>query len=237
MTGITDMHCHILPEMDDGSKSMEETLAALEEAERQGIERMIITPHFHPQRYVVAAPRILEALNRVKRECAREGIGIELYPGQECYYYSGLVQELDEGRALTLCDTRFVLVEFDPGCPYSFLKNGLDTLRQNGYVPIVAHFERYECLLEDSHLKELRSHQYLLQMNYDMLLQRGGLFSESRWRKLIRSGYVDYLGSDCHGTHFRPLHVKEACSWMEKKLDHHIAERILHENFDRLVYG
>lgn len=237
MAGITDMHCHILPGLDDGSESMEETLDVLKEAVRQGIDRMIVTPHFHPQRYVVTAPRILEALEKVQRECARAGIEIELFPGQECLYYSGLVQELDAGRALTLCDSQFVLVEFDPGCAFSYLKNGLDTLRQNGYVPIVAHFERYECLLDDSHLKELRAHQVLLQMNYDMLLQKGGLFSESRWRKLIRSGVVDYLGSDCHGTHFRPLHVKEACAWMDKKMDHHAVDRILQKNFDRLVYG
>ncbi|MBR2528479.1 MAG: protein tyrosine phosphatase [Blautia sp.] len=237
MNGITDMHCHILPGLDDGSLSMEETLATLHSAEKQNITRMIVTPHFHPERYIVEAPQIYEGLEAVRKACDAEGIHIQLFPGQECYYYSGLVSHLDEGKALTLCGTRFVLVEFDPGVSYSYLKNGIQTLRQNGYVPIIAHFERYECLLDDNHLNELKSQQYLLQMNYDLLLIRGGLLGDSRWQKLLKKGYVDFLGSDCHGTHFRPLHVDKAVHWMEKKVEPELVKRMLQRNFDRLVYG
>jgi tyrosine-protein phosphatase YwqE len=74
-------------------------------------------------------------------------------------------------------------------------------------------------------------------MNYDMLLKKGGLFSESRWQKLLRKGYVDYLGSDTHGMHFRPLHVDAAYRWMEKKLEPSLTRRIVQENFDRIIYG
>ena len=58
MTGITDMHCHVLPGLDDGPATMEETIEVLREAARQGIETMIATPHFHPGRYKVFAPQI-----------------------------------------------------------------------------------------------------------------------------------------------------------------------------------
>ena len=237
MTEPTDMHCHLLPGLDDGSESMEETLAALREAERQGIRRMIVTPHFHPQRYVVAAPRIRESLEDVRSAVKKEGIGIELFPGQECYYYSGLVQELDNGNALTICDTRFVLVEFDPGCAWSYLFNGLQTLRQGGYIPVIAHFERYECLYDDDHLDELKRMQFLLQMNYDVLLMKGGLFGESRWQKLFKRGCVDFLGSDCHGTHYRPLRVQQCCKWLEKKCDPRLVQHVLLDNFEKLIYG
>ena len=233
---LTDMHCHILPGLDDGSESMEETLAVLREARRQNITRMIVTPHFHPQRYVVWADDILDTLELVREACRREQIDIELSPGQECYYYSGLVEQLKAGRALTLCESRFVLVEFDPGTPFSLVRRGLDDLSQNGYIPIVAHFERYQCLLDDKHLSELRKQGYRLQMNYDTLLQRGGLFSEGRFRSLARAGTVDYFGSDCHGTHFRPLKVEQAVSWMERKMDGELIERALYANFDRLFY-
>ena len=237
MMEITDMHCHILPGLDDGAQTMAETLDTLREAEKQGIKRMIITPHFHPQRYIVTAPHIIRSLEAVRQACREEGIGIELFEGQECYYYSGLIDELEAGRALTLCKTRFVLVEFDPGCAFSFLWNGLGSLRQAGYIPIVAHFERYDCLYKGDHLDELRRHQFLLQMNYDMLLRKGGLFRESYWQRLLREGYVDFLGSDCHGTHFRPLQVDKAFAWMTKRCEPRQIRHILEENFDKVVYG
>ena len=236
MKEITDMHIHILPGLDDGSESMDETLDVLYEASQQNITRIIVTPHFHPQRYMVTAEDIHRGLTEVERACKKEGIQIELFPGQECYYYSGLVEALSEGTALTLCGTRFVLVEFDPGAPYSLVRRGLDDLSQNGYIPIVAHFERYECLQDDKRLEELKKRGYRLQMNYDTLLHRGGLFSEGRFRKLARAGYVDYFGSDCHGTHFRPLHVKEAVAWMEKKMEPQLVHRALIDNFNRIVY-
>ncbi len=234
---ITDMHCHILPGLDDGSESMEETLDTLREAVRQGITRMIVTPHFHPQRYVVTAAQILQSLEDVRAAARDAGIGIELFAGQECYYYSELVDQLEEGNALTMCESRFVLVEFDPGCLFSYLLNGLQSLRQSGYIPVVAHFERYECLYKEDHLDELRRQQFLLQMNYDMLLRKGGLFRENYWQKILREGYVDFLGSDCHGTHFRPLQVDKACRWLEKKCDANRIRHILEVNFDKIVYG
>ena len=237
MALITDMHCHILPGLDDGSLTMEETLDTLREAKRQQIDRLIVTPHFHPQRYVVKAGDIHHAVRLVREACAQEGIGIAMYEWQECYYYSGLVEQLDTGQALTLCGTRFVLVEFDPDVPYSFLQNGLHTLRQSGYVPIIAHFERYECLYNERHFAEIRHQQFLLQMNFDTLLGRRGLFGESRWQKLVRKGMVDYLGSDCHGTHFRPLQVDKAMRWIEKKVDPSVQTRMLKSNVDRIIFG
>ena len=163
---ITDMHCHILPGLDDGAETMDETLSTLRTAWAQGITRMIVTPHFHPQRYVVTASQIRQSLEAVRLAMKEAGIELELFAGQECYYYSGLVDQLDSGNALTMCDTRFVLVEFDPGCQFSYLLSGLQSLRHSGYIPIVAHFERYECLYREDHLEELRRQQYYLQMNF-----------------------------------------------------------------------
>ena len=150
---------------------------------------------------------------------------------------SGLVEELDQGNALTMCGTRYVLVEFDPGCTYSFLFTGIQSLRQNGYIPIIAHFERYECLYDEEHLEEIRRGQFLLQMNYDVLLRKKLIFGNSYWQKLLLEGYVDFLGSDTHGTHFRPLQVEKCTKWLEKKCDPSLLRRIVEHNFNKIIYG
>lgn len=234
MPGITDMHCHILPGVDDGCSSMQETLKVLKKAEKQNITAMIVTPHYHPGRYEVSPMQIWEKLHIVKKRCQENDIHISLYPGQECYYFSELVQRLDHGKALTLAGSRYVLVEFDPDCLFQALLTGLQDLKENGYIPILAHFERYGCLRNESNLMNLKERGYLLQMNFDMLCRNDGIFYKNPWRILTEQGMVDYFGSDCHGTHFRPLHVKEACKWLEKKVPQEYINKIFKDNIDKI---
>ena len=232
---IVDMHCHILPGVDDGPATMKETLATLREAENQGIEAMIVTPHFHPGRYVVTAEKALAALAKVKSEAENAGMEIDLYPGQECYYYSGLISELESENVLTMNSTRYVLVEFEPETQYSTITFAVRELRDNGYKPIIAHFERYRCLYQrKERLAELRKHGAKLQLNYDRLIEKGNFLHPNGWRKLLKDGYVDFLGSDTHGMKFRPLHVDRAMDWLELDVRAEIVEKIMDENISRL---
>ena len=233
---IVDMHCHVLPGVDDGPATMEDSIAILREAARQGIDRMIVTPHYHPGRYTVPGDRVLETLEQVRSALGREGIGIDLIPGQECYYFSGLVKELDRGNALTMAGSSYVLVEYDPGVLYSAMQHSLRELIYNGYRPIIAHYERYQCLAgRIERLEELRANGALLQLNFDRLLDRDSIFRRNPWRRQFREGYVDFLGSDTHGMAFRPLHVDRALEWIEREVHPEVAQMVLGTNIDMLI--
>ena len=162
------MHCHILPKLDDGSKSMDETIQAIEEGVRQGIRMMIATPHFYPGRYEADVQTILQKVENIQLICQEQNLRVRLYAGQECFYYSELADKLDRGEILTLAGSRYVLTEFLPDCPYVQLYQGLTQLQQRGYYPILAHFERYECLDREDHLQELKNRGILLQMNFEI---------------------------------------------------------------------
>ena len=233
MTTITDMHCHLLPGLDDGSASMEETLDTLREAKRQHIDSIIVTPHFHPTRYMVYAEQIFQTLGEVRDAAARAGIDIALYPGQECYYYSGLVEQLDSGRALTLCATRYVLVEFEPNASFSTVRMGINDLSINGYIPIIAHFERYVSLRDKDKLSEIKKYAFL-QMNFDTLLH-DSILNRNPWRRLLQAGYVDYLGSDCHGMNFRPYQTEHVMKWIRNKVKPEISHAIFETGIQRLT--
>ena len=233
---IVDMHCHILPGVDDGPATMKESLATLREALSQGIEAMIVTPHFHPGRYLVSAEKALRALERLRGAAKAEGIEMALYPGQECYYYSGLISELEAGHVLTMNGTDYVLVEFDTETQYSTMTHAVRELRDNGYKPIVAHYERYRCLYQRwERLEELRKHDAMLQLNFDRLLDKGGFFHPNIWRKLLKDGYVDFLGSDTHGMKLRPLHAKGAAAWLSESVELGIKKRIMVDNINALI--
>ena len=207
MNQITDMHCHILPGLDDGSKSMEETMEALREASRQGITSVIATPHYYPGRYEPDAGEVLHAWRQVKQRISLEGLPLALYPGQECFYYSGLLEQLEEGEVLTLARSLYVLVEFD----------------------------RYKCLRDIQRLYELKSRGIWLQMNFDTLLMRNSIFHRNPWRQLAAEGMADFFGSDCHGMEFRPYRVQKACSWMEEHLSPGILQRTMQSNIQKIL--
>lgn len=233
---IVDMHCHILPGVDDGSASMEETVATLKEAVSQGIGGMIVTPHFHPGRFAVRAPMIKEGLEKVRSRLVEEGLKLRLYPGQECYYFSGLIHELDLGNVLTMCGTDYVLVEFDIDTQYTTIQRAVRELRDNGYKPIIAHYERYRCLYErKERLRELREKGALLQLNFARLNERGSIFRGNPWRRLLKEGYVDFLGSDTHGMNFRPLDIDRATDWLLSSVDPEISDRVLVRNIEKLI--
>lgn len=229
------MHCHILPGLDDGTQSMEETLEVLRTAADQQIRRMIVTPHYHPGRYTATAPQIAETLEKVKEECRQQQIAVTLYPGQECLYFTGLIEELEKKNALTLAGSRYVLIEFETDCQYSFLLKGLQELRCAGYQPILAHFERYECLREERNLEELREREYRLQMNFDTVLKKNTLFHRYPWKRLVQENKVDYLGSDCHGMRFRPLQGTALQAWMHQNLSADQRTRMIKKNFRDII--
>jgi protein-tyrosine phosphatase len=229
------MHCHVLPGVDDGPKTMDETEAVLNEAVRQGISTMIVTPHYHPDRYMVSREQIGHALTSVRRMCAEKGIKITLLPGQECLWHSDLIEALNTGNALTLNGTRYVLIEFMPWTIFRDIYDAVSVLEMNGYIPVIAHFERYECLFKRTdRLAELKNAGALLQLNFDRLLDKENLFRKNIWKRLLYDGYVDFLGSDTHGINFRPLHVEEAVENVSSSVDLEILDRVLSQNIAKL---
>lgn len=233
---IVDMHCHVLPGVDDGPETPEESIQVIKEAARQNVTAMIVTPHFHPARYQVYASQIVEGIRCLKEKIQQAGLPVSLIAGQECYYYSDLIRELDAGNVLTMGGTRFVLTEFDPNVIYSGLRNAVRELTSHGYYPIIAHYERYRCLKdEQERLMQLRYDGAMLQINFDTLLAKDGLFHKNPWRKLLMEGYVDFLGSDTHGMDFRPPHIDRAVKWMNDEVDPNTVDRILHRNIRLLL--
>ena len=238
MQPITDMHCHILPGVDDGPKTMKESIHVIAEAWRQGVRCMIATPHYHPGRYVVESNRIFEVLEDVREACSLNGIPMKLIPGQECYWYSGLIDALDNGKALTMNHTSYVLVEFEPETVYSNIMQAIRALTNSGYIPIIAHFERYRCLRERiDRLDELHELGAYLQMNFDRILDKDTFFHRNPWRRLLLRDTVDFLGSDTHGMNFRPLHVKDSVRWMDEHMREDLEWEILERNIHLLIDG
>ena len=227
--GITDVHSHILPGVDDGAATEEEAVGALMEAEKQGVTKMILTPHYYPESGY-GGQEILNGIRLLKKQAEERGIGIELYPGQECLYHSELPGKLERGEVLTLAGSRYVLVEFLENVRWWDLRDGLKKLKEHGFIPILAHYERYSCLQKQGKVQELKKDGVLLQLNYDTVQRVYGPFRRNPFHADLKKGYVDFLGSDCHGLTFRQYYIWPSVLWLERHLPEEVRTRILCEN-------
>lgn len=215
---IIDIHCHLLPDVDDGSKNMEDTVKALRMAARQGVTKIIMTPHYFPGS-TLTAQRVLDLTKEVQRTASENGIEIEMFSGMEFLYFSELASLLEKGEVLTLAGSRYVLVEFQEDVPYQYIERGLDSIRDSGFIPILAHYERYNTLTTNNRVKKLKEKGFLLQMNYDTIQREYNLFKRNPFHQDIKNGYVDFFGSDCHGSKFRKYFLDPSVNWLEANVD------------------
>ena len=231
--GLYDIHCHLVPGVDDGSQNMEESLAALKLEYEEGIRTIIITPHFSADNEPDYHLKVKAAFDALKENLAKEPYGseMELYLGNELMYSDGILECLEQGRAFTMAGSHYVLVEFMPDVYYKVLYEGLRTLASNGYIPILAHMERYHCLRKNTdRLDELDELGVLLQVNGKTL--EGGIFDFecNAIKKLFKTGRIRFISTDSHGTHYRKPDLKKAAEWVKAHCSEEDAEGILVEN-------
>ena len=153
MTGLYDIHCHLLPGVDDGAKSLEESKWLLRKEYDDGVRNIIVTPHF---RYKMFEPP-LEVIKRQflrLQQAAEEVAGdLTLYLGCELHSSMDMVSCLRKGERLTMAGSRYVLVEFSYGDEKAYIKERVQQLKLNGYNPIVAHVERYPQVIKQLELQ------------------------------------------------------------------------------------
>ncbi len=233
---IFDMHCHVLPGIDDGSKDWDMTLQMLTKAYEAGVTEFIATPHFYPWRKHIIAWEVPDLCKEAEeRFHALKGAQIHIYPGQELYYHDEILQDLKEGRALTLAGSRYVLVEFSESAPFSKVRTAVEKFRRSPYQMIIAHVERFACLRERGALDEVLSKGVLLQSNAEEMGR--GLFDKTkRWlQKLYKEEEIRFVGSDMHNLTNRPPISKENLEWFEKHLHEAYRNQILYENAARII--
>ncbi len=205
MNGLVDLHTHILPSVDDGSKSLEESLAILARYEELGVKRLILTPHVMEDLPKNRAPYLREQFELFKAEYQGN---IEISLGAEYMIDAGLSRHLESDDLLTLWDSH-VLLETSYFDSAMNLRQTISDVMSRGYFVILAHPERYG-YMDDEDYQELKEMRVLFQMN---LLSITGAYGEGAIRAsqmLLKNGSYDLLGSDIHRLGFHDKSFREA---------------------------
>lgn len=197
---MIDFHSHILPGLDDGLVSMEETLEIAREARKAGFEKIIATTHYS-NRYVADEKERTKLLNKINKEVD----DIELVLGSEIYINHHVDDLIKENKASTINKSKYILFEMPLREGYPDLKNVIIDLISKGYYLIFAHPERYSDFQEDPRLlEEFIDLGVYLQANYLSILGFYGKDAQKTVELLFKHDMISFLGTDVHepGTYY-----------------------------------
>lgn len=225
---LTDFHSHILPGIDDGSQSLEDSMAMLAMESAQGITRVVATPHFVARddklhRFLERRDRAEELL---RREMEKRERMPQLLVGAEVYYFRG-ISEAEFLPQLTIADSRCLMIEM-PAAPWPETAYAeLEAIwTKRGIIPVLAHIDRYIAPFHTCGIPErLEELPVYVQANADFFLER----RTSRMAlRMLRQDRIHLLGSDCHSLGSRKPNLGEAVEKILKKLGEDPIHRISH---------
>lgn len=229
--GFIDMHSHILPDIDDGARSMEQTISMLKIAYEEGIRTMVATSHYYPGRYEEPAEVLRSRLREVQNITADILPDMELSLGCEIYYSHESIRLLKEGIIPTIGDTGYVLVEFSPLAEFRYLKSGLQDFILEGYTPIIAHVERYENVVKDmNRVLELIDMGVVIQVNAMSITGEMGRTYQGITKKLLKNQYVHIVATDTHSERSRAPRMKKCYELVSKKYGKEYAGELFMDN-------
>ena len=236
MSKICDIHSHLLPGLDDGSKDWETTLHMIKTEYEAGVRMIFATSHYLPWRRTIIAEQIPSLCDEVEQRARSElGIEMKIIPGQELYYHLELPEAIAEGKALTLAGSSYILVEFDEQIPWQEMQKALQNLQRAGYRVIIAHCERFGCIREEKHLEAVLSMGVRLQSNVQEM--SAGLFDKTR--KWLAKRYADqqisFLGSDMHNLTKRPPMDEKQLKWFGKSLGEEYRQKLYWRNAEQIL--
>lgn len=236
MEYFMDMHCHCLPGVDDGAKTMEESVQMLTQAYADGIRTVIATPHYHHRRGHAPKEVILYKVQEVQEAIRETCPELKIYAGNELHYSSSLPERIADEEVCTMAGSRYVLVEFAPETEYAEMRNALRKIQTQGVWPIVAHVERYLCLVKKPALAmELADMEVYLQVNADGVLGNYGRKEKSLIKKLFAKDYISFVATDAHDTENRVQKLSGAAAYITKKFGEDVAQRCLFTNPQKVI--
>lgn len=238
VTCVIDIHCHILPNVDDGPESIESSLAMARAAGEEGITHIIATPHHRNGHFDNVKPDILIQVQQLNERLKNENIPVTILPGQETRINGEMIEDYENGNILTLNDTdRYVFIEFPPNDVPAYTAHLLFELKMKGLIPVIVHPERNRAILEKpNRLYRLIKDGSLSQVTAASVVGKFGKKIQQFSMQLIEHSLVHFVASDAHNVTTRAFHMRAAYREITKEFGYDVADEF-QENARQLMKG
>ena len=214
---MIDIHSHIIPNVDDGARSVEETFNILKEAQEAGFTDVILTSHFLLNYYETNAQELIFWKEKLQEVLKKQGTKINLHSGMEIYITNQMEELLENKKILTLANSRYILIELPLATNVKYFDYVVYYLEAKGIKPIIAHPERYKCVQKDPDIvEEYIEKGCLIQCNYGSIVNLYGREAEKTIKTLLKKNQVHFLGSDVHRENGTYLIILDAIKKIRK---------------------
>ena len=196
---MIDIHTHLIPNVDDGSRSLEETIVIFKEAIEAGFTDIILTSHYLSSYYepeveelVLEKEKLQDALKNYEKK-------LNLHSGMEIYISEKMEKLIKENKLLTLADSKYMLIELPMNSKVSYFDYVIYYLQTIGIKPIIAHPERYKSVQQDiTIVEDFIKQGCLIQCNFGSIIEAYGKEAKKTVKKLLKNDLVHFMASDCH---------------------------------------
>ncbi|MGE8204700.1 tyrosine-protein phosphatase [Heyndrickxia sp. NPDC080065] len=216
---MIDIHCHILPGVDDGAKNLSDSIAMAKQAISEGIDIIIATPHHKNGTYINRKIDILNKVKELNEAFKTEGLNLTVLPGQENRIFGEIIEDYDQGDILTLTGhSTYLFIEFPSGHVPRYAKQLLYDIQLKGLHPIIVHPERNAQLIENPDLLyEFVKNGAATQITAASLTGYFGKKIKRYTEQIIESNLTHFIASDAHNTTTRAFKMNEALDILEQK--------------------
>ena len=226
---MIDIHCHLVYDVDDGSKDIGETSLMLKEAKKAGFTDIVLTPHYREDYFTVPCDEIAKKVEKIKEQAA--AIGIKVYQGNEIYATDEIVQLIQDRQAMSLNNSRYVLFELSMREKPINAEQVIYSILQAGKVPIMAHPERYPYVQKNPNLLlDYIEMGVLFQSNYGSIIGQYGKEVKETVKLLLTHNMIHFLGSDNHRINSVYCHIKESMEQLKKLIGTEKIEELTNTN-------
>ncbi|MFQ3726952.1 CpsB/CapC family capsule biosynthesis tyrosine phosphatase [Staphylococcus equorum] len=225
---MIDIHNHILVDVDDGPRSIEETIHLLEQAHNEGVTDIVATPHHLHPRYDNNIQVVKEKLNELRNNELIEQLRINLYPGQEIRVTDQIIDDIHNGKIEGINNSKYLLVEFPSNEVPHYSHKLFYDLQTMGYVPIIAHPERNKAIAENLDiLFDLVNGGALSQITSSSLLGDFGRKVKKISLQMIDNNLTHFVASDAHSSAIRPFAMDKLFNERKLKTYYEDLERFM----------
>jgi len=237
MKNLWDIHCHIVPHVDDGSHSLDTSMEMLRTDYKQGISHIIVTPHYRRNMFETKRDVVEHNFKILYDKAKEEMPDLDLYLGCEFHKDKLIAHMLTEDERYRMNGTRYVLVEFSESESERQIRDTCRAVLNAGLYPIIAHAERIDIVRKKKGklIDELRDDGVYIQVNANSILGYDGTAYKWCTRSLLKNDEVDFLGSDAHNMSDRVSHLKECALFLREKYPREQVIRLLSKNPKRIV--
>lgn len=236
MKNIVDIHCHLIPEVDDGAKTYEMALEIIRKEYNEGVRSIILTPHFRRKMFEPDKTVVYENYKKLKSMVNEQHPDLKLYLGCELHASMGMAERIADNPNLCMAGTDYVLVEFSEADEVEFIRERIRVVQMAGYKPIIAHAERYPKLMKRfDQLEELVDMGICIQVNADSILGKEGWKTKRLCKKMMKENLIHFVGSDAHNLTDRTSNLGECADYVLKKEGEDYAQELFVNNPMRII--